>query len=152
MLHDVYQMSDASTCDFEDETAEDVVAVEGTEACEFTAGDESSCTSSGKCLYDATADTCSSKPRWRTATLGPFDAVGTHFASCSVGSADWCTATGGSFCPVGELQAWAHCAVFAQKLTINVVVPDEVAKASAAQASGVLFASLASAATLLWAA
>jgi hypothetical protein len=42
--------------------------------------------------------------------------------------------------------------VFAQKLTINVVVPDEVAKASAAQASGVLFASLASTATLIWAA
>ena len=49
MMHDVYEMDDATSCDFEGKTAAATVAVPGTEACEYTAGDESSCTTSGKC-------------------------------------------------------------------------------------------------------
>ena len=141
MLHDIFRLDDASTCDFAGKTGEPIVTVQGMETCGFTAGDENSCTAAGKCTYDAATDMCTSKPRWRTATVGPFDAVGTHVISCSVGSADWCTAMGGSMCPVGELQAWAHCEVFGQKLVINVASPDPAKASGATLAASASFVS-----------
>jgi hypothetical protein len=40
---------------------------------------------------------------------------------------------GGAICPANELQAWAHCAAFAQKLTIDVADPS--VKASGASSA-----------------